>query len=121
MAGKPREDRGSILSRVIAVRVTTDESEALDIMVEAQNKKLVSMGYAPVVTAASFCRSLVIREAASLGLLPEVGPPPQKRTKKKLRVMPPSKRPTRKIKPEKMPPPTIRFDRVALDRVTYQK
>lgn len=108
-----------MVSKVIAVRITPKEGKALDAMVAAQNDKLRRLGFTPVVSAASFCRSLVLRAAVEAGLLPPLTEEPAAKAEVKdveLVVLPPGRRPDASKGPL---PPATRFDRV-LGRDTFK-
>lgn len=116
---RPREDRSQLLSRVIAVRLTEREGEALDAMVEHHNRKLRQVGLTAAITAASFARSCVIQAAVRAGLLPPLGGEgkPDEADEAPLVVVPPLRRSDPAGAP--LPPPS-RFDR-ALDSDTVEE
>ena len=103
-----------LLARVIAVRLTDKEGEALDTLVAHHNGKLRRVGLTPAITAASYARSCIIQAAVRAGLLPPLGGEGElDEPEVPLVVL----APLRRSEPggDPLPPPT-RFDR-ALDAV----
>ncbi len=73
MAGKPREDRSSVASKHLGLRLTDDEFQLLRAVVDATNERMREAGLPPLMTGTSLVKMLVEQEARRLGVLPERG------------------------------------------------
>ena len=60
MARPPKEDRSTVASATLTIRLTPDERATLDALVDAVNEQVAETGAR--VTAAAFVRSLIRRE-----------------------------------------------------------
>lgn len=110
MARKPRSDRGSVAAHVVSIRLEPAELSGLDALVRKQNVKLRQLGLAPVITRATYIRSLLLRELEATGH--EQVPDGQAVAATSLVIHPPRKRPRASLK--KMPGP-VTIERVSTD------
>jgi hypothetical protein len=66
---RPRQDPDAAADRVLTLRVTAAEGDALDVRLRHKNDALKKMGFPPVLTRASYIRSLLVRDLEEAGLL----------------------------------------------------
>jgi hypothetical protein len=79
MARPARRDRTTLVEATLTLRLTTEDRELLKKLVELRSAELSVDGIE--VTAASYVRGLIRREAAAKGLLHVAPPPSGERTR----------------------------------------
>jgi hypothetical protein len=105
MPGRPRQDRSTVASGVLSVRLTPVETQGLDRLVASHNAHLRTMRMPPYLNRAAFVRSLVLRELEAFGLVD--APDNMVPSPEPLTLQPPRKR-TRRDDPPLPPPVCIR-------------
>jgi hypothetical protein len=90
------EDRAKVAAHVVALRLDGRELEGLDKAVKIQNDRLREFRMPPVLTRATYVRSLIIRDLETLGLVEMLGS--TRIAPEPLTHVPPRKRPA-KVKP----------------------
>jgi hypothetical protein len=100
---RPRQDPDAAADRVLTLRVTAVEGDALDVRLRHKNDGLKQMGFPPVLTRASYIRSLLIRDLEEAGLLAAKG-----RAVEAPVAASPVKKPAAKAMPKPKPKPKPR-------------
>jgi hypothetical protein len=91
MSRQPFEDRAKVAAHVVALRLDDRELGGLDKAVKMQNDRLREFRMPPVLSRASYVRSLILRDLEALGLVEMQGS--ARAAAEPLTYQPPRKRP----------------------------